>query len=79
MIIERDIMNSSRVPINQIQYMITKILLKFKTKFGVSRDGQFDSTNIKNILNTCSLFTGWKDSPGWLQVSHCTKPVTIYM
>ena len=45
----------------------------FAPKTAVSNNGQFDASNLKQILLNCKVFDGWVDhqsSNGWLQTFH---------
>jgi len=47
-------------------------MAKFANKTAEMKNGQFDSTNLRAILDNCKIFTGWRkeqnDGPdGWLQ------------
>lgn len=46
------------------------IMEKFAPKHGETKRDQFDSSNLKAILNNCVVYENWKDhnlSTGWLQ------------
>ena len=52
---------------------------KFANKTAEMKNGQFDSSNLRAILDNCKLFNGWKnqtneDSDRWLQTF---QPVSI--
>jgi len=47
-------------------------ILKFANKTAEMKNGQYDSSNLRAILDNCKLFSGWKkqktdDLDGWLQ------------
>ena len=47
-------------------------MAKFANKTAEMKNGQFDSTNLRAILDNCKIFTGWRKEQtdgqeGWLQ------------